>query len=561
MANLSILFDIGILIVLSALLANLARTLKQPLILGYVFTGIFLGPLGLSVIRNLDLISTISELGITFLLFIVGLELDLKKFREIGSLIFITGALQVLFTFAIGFGFASIYFGVIEATYIGLILAFSSTMIVIKLLSDKSRLETLHGRIILGILLVQDVLVVIALPILSTFGNLTLESVAISIFKGFLLFVVALFANRFIFYYVLRITAKIQELLFVSAISVCFLFAGLAYYLGFSIAIGAFLAGVSLASFPYNLEIVGRIKSLKDFFSVLFFASLGVQLVFDGISSKIPLIIGLILITLIIKPTIVFIILKLFGHQNRTAFISGLSLAQISEFSLVIAALGISFGAISTTTFSITIIVALVTITLTSYFIGFDEKIFSLFSKFLVPIEKKTSKKDLENLPQRLEDHVVLIGAHRMGSRIIKALRKKKENFIVVDFNPEIIKNLIRHKVHSIYGDLGNIDILESLHLDKAKVVISTIPSTHEDLLLIRIAKEKNKKIIVFTTAKTIDEALTLYHEGADFVVLPEMLAGDKLADYLSYLDAKSIRRWGNFYYKRLLKDAQRSAY
>ncbi len=561
MTNLSILFDIGILIVLSAILANIARTLRQPLILGYVFAGILLGPVGFAVIKNLDLISTISELGITFLLFIVGLELDLKKFREIGSLVFITGAVQVLLTFFLGFLFARIYFGVVEATYIGLILAFSSTMIVIKLLSDKNHLETLHGRIILGILLVQDILVVIALPILSTFSNLNLESISISLFKGFLLFVIALFANRFIFYYILRLTAKIQELLFVSAISICFLFAGLAYYLGFSIAIGAFLAGVSLASFPYNLEIVGRIKSLKDFFSVLFFASLGVQLVFTGISSKIPLILGLIVITLILKPIIVFIILKMFGHQNRTAFLSGLSLAQISEFSLVIAALGISFGAISTTTFSITIIVAIITITLTSYFMAFDDKIFSLFNKFLIPFERQASRKELENLPNKLKDHIVLIGAHRMGTRIIKALRKKKENLFVVDFNPEIIKKLIKHDIHCIYGDLGNIDILESLHLEKAKIVISTIPSTHEDLLLINVAREKNKKILIFTTAKTVGEALTLYNQGADFVILPEMLAGDKLADYIRYLDAKAIRRWGSFYYKRLLRDVERDTY
>src|SRR3989344_2553152 len=558
MTNLSILFDIGILIVLPAILANIARSLRQPLILGYVFAGVLLGPVGFSLIKNLDLISTISELGITFLLFIVGLELDLKKFREIGSLIFITGVSQVLITFALGFFFARIYFGVIESTYIGLILAFSSTMIVIKLLSDKNHLETLHGRIILGILLVQDILVVIALPMLSTFNNLSLESISISFFKGFLLFVIALFANRFIFFYILRITAKIQELLFISAISICFLFAGLAYYLGFSIAIGAFLAGVSLASFPYNIEIVGRIKSLKDFFSVLFFASLGVQLVFTGISSKIPFIIGLILITLILKPTIVFIILKIFGHQNRTAFLSGLSLAQISEFSLVIAALGITFGAISTSTFSITIIVAIITITLTSYFMAFDEKIFSLFNKFLIPFEKQTSKKELENLPEKLKDHIVLIGAHRMGTRILKALRKRKENFIVVDFNPEIIKKLIKHNIHCIYGDLGNIDILESLHLEKAKIVISTIPSTQEDLLLIRIAKERNKKILVFATAKTVEETITLYNQGADFVVLPEMLAGDKLADYLSHLDSKGIRKWGSFYYNRLLRDIKR---
>ena len=558
MTNLSILFDIGILIVLSAILANIARSLRQPLILGYVFAGVLLGPVGFSLIKNLDLISTISELGITFLLFIVGLELDLKKFREIGSLIFITGVSQVLITFALGFFFARIYFGVIESTYIGLILAFSSTMIVIKLLSDKNHLETLHGRIILGILLVQDILVVIALPMLSTFNNLSLESISISFFKGFLLFVIALFANRFIFYYILRLTAKIQELLFISAISICFLFAGLAYYLGFSIAIGAFLAGVSLASFPYNIEIVGRIKSLKDFFSVLFFASLGVQLVFTGISSKIPFIIGLILITLILKPTIVFIILKIFGHQNRTAFLSGLSLAQISEFSLVIAALGITFGAISTSTFSITIIVAIITITLTSYFMAFDEKIFSLFNKFLIPFEKQTSKKELENLPGKLNNHIILIGAHRMGTRILKALRKRKENFIVVDFNPEIIKKLIKHNVHCIYGDLGNMDILESLHLEKAKIVISTIPSIHEDLLLINVAKERNKKILIFATAKTIEETITLYDQGADFVVLPEMLAGDKLADYLSHLDSKGIRKWGSFYYNRLLRDIKR---
>ncbi len=548
----TILLDIGLIILFASLLANLAKVAKQPLILGYVLAGILIGPSAFGIVKNLDLIKILSELGIAFLLFIVGLELDLKKLKEVGKFATITGTIQVLLVTLLTLAVVRIWLNSVEALYVGLIVAFSSTMVVIKLISDSDELDTLHGRIILGILIIQDVLAILVLPLLSGTDSFSFSFVLLALAKALLLLAIAYLLGKTLIKSLIKSSAKNHELLFITSVSICFLFAGIGYLFGFSIAIGAFLGGVVIGNSHYSLEITGRVKALRDFFAVIFFVTLGSQIQFATLLKSLHLLFILLFLVIILKPLIFFIILKFFRHSNRTAFISSLSLAQISEFSLVLALEGFLLGTISQETFNLIIVLAIVTITLTSYFIKYHKGLFSRMENFLQPLDKFVSTKDLQFLPKNVENHIVVFGVHRMGSKIIKTLKEQHKKIVAVDFNPETIKALIKEQIPCLYGDYGTIDVLHAARIGKAKMIISTIPNFQGNLLLLKIAKGVNKNILVFVTARNAHDALELYTHGADFVAIPEFLAGQKICDYVTHLAPKEIRKWGQKYYQEL---------
>lgn len=556
----TILFDIGLIILFAALLANLTRIAKQPLILGYVLAGVLIGPHALAIIKNLELIKILSELGIAFLLFIVGLELDLKKLKEVGKFSITTGIIQVLITTTITYFIAHYWLDPLQALYVGLAVAFSSTMVVIKLLSDHGQLDTLHGRIIIGILIIEDILAIIALPLLSGSGNFTTTFLFTALGKAALLLGLAYLFAKTVLKYLIGLSAKNQELLFVTALSVCFLFATLGAYFGFSIAIGAFLAGLLLANTDYGYEIIGRAKPLRDFFAVIFFVTLGSQMEFSAISGQLNLLFILFALVFFLKPLIFFIVLKLFKCTNRTSFLTSLSLMQISEFSLVLALQGFLLGVLSQETFDLIIILAIVTITLTSYLIKYHRQIYTAVENLLEPLERFSKVKDLSYIPERFENHFVIFGVHRMGSKIVHTLKEQKKKLIAVDFNPDTIKALIKEGIPSLYGDYGNLEVLHAARIGKAKMIISTIPNLQENVLLLKIVKGVNKNIIVFVTAKTANDALELYKNQADFVALPELLAGKEIAD-LTSLKTLEIRKQGKKYYKDLLHTSEHNKF
>ena len=525
----NIFFDIGFIIIISTFLAYIARLLKQPLIPAYVIAGIILGPY-LGFITNLDVINNLSEIGIAFLLFIIGLEIDIGKLKDVGLIASLGGIIQIAAVFAFAF-IASILMGffALESVYLGLIVAFSSTMVVVKLLSDKREVDTLHGRIIIGILLLQDIAAIIALSILSQ-GSFSANSLFLSFFKGIIIIIASLFAGKYIIPRLFKFAAASQELLFIASIAIAFLFSIAISYAGFSIAVGAFIAGVTL-NVPYNVEIIGKIKPLRDFFSVLFFVSLGMQLSLDTLGSIISPLLVFAALVIFLKPLIVMFLCSFFGYSRRTSFLTSLSLAQISEFSFIIVAQGLILGHVGQDILSLVVLLAVVTIVLTTYFINYDDKIYQKLAKFLAVFDRFTTRyKSLEYLPGKMKNFVVLCGYNRIGYSIIKSLRKIRKNHIVVDFNPETIKKLIAEKIPCLYGDIGDIEILQRLELKNASMVISTVPNKNDNLLLIQEAKKSSRKVVVFVTGSQIDEALELYNAGADYVILPHFLGGEHVS-------------------------------
>lgn len=527
-----LLFDIALMIIFATLLAYASKLFRQPLIPAYIIAGVILGPTVLGLIQNQSVIYTLSEIGIAFMLFIVGLEMNFNKLKQVGLIASLGGLAQVIVTFVLGYLVGHFLgFNVLVSIYLGLIVAFSSTMVVVKYLSDKEELHTLHGRIILGILLMQDILVVIALSMLGTFNEgSTISAITIAVLKGLGLFAFAALLTRGILRGFFKLAAESQELLFLCSITFCFLFSALAIYLGFSIIVGAFIAGLVLATLPYNRDIIGRIKPLKDFFATLFFVSLGMQLFFDNLNAiTIPLM-WLCLIVIVAKPLVIMIITSLFGYGKRTSFLTSISLAQISEFSLVLTALGVSLGHLTNEIFSLVIILAGITLTLTAYLVQYDSAIYKLFSRPLSIFEKfGLQTKKLGTYTRGKHYDVIMFGCHRMGNIFLDMFNKMKKKILVVDYNPDTIDNLTNANINCLYGDIKNSEILHEARLNKAKIVLSTVPDYDDNKGLIRYVRKRNKNALIFVTANHLGESLDLYKEGADYVIQPHIFTAEGL--------------------------------
>lgn len=524
----NIFVDISVMIIVAAIGAFLAKAIKQPLIPAYIVGGVILGPV-LGLITNNNSIETLSVIGIAFLLFIVGLEMDFKKLKNVALVCTAGGLMQMAALFGLGFLIAFLFgFRSFDSLYLGLIIAFSSTMVVIKLLADKGEIETLHGRIIIGILLMEDVVAIFALSSIQNLGHFTFYDIAISTLKGIIVLIAAWVASKYILPYLFKFAARSQELLFLGALATCFFFSLMFSYLGFSIVIGAFSAGIALANTNYSIEIAGKIKSLKDFFSTIFFVSLGLQIVPGAIKPMLPILAALIAVIIIVKPLLTITICSIFGYKKRPSFITAISLAQTSEFSLIIAMQGVLLGHISNAFFSMTVVLATATMLFTSYFIKFDnflyEKIGPFFNFYSVFVRREETDYAADH------NDVALFGYNRIGYSVLKKLKAIGYRPIIVDYNPDIIKRLKNQRISCIYGDVGDSETLAKLGFHSMNLVISTVPDKLDNLLIIKKVRDVNNKAAIFATATNVDDALDLYDAGADYVILPHFLGGEHVS-------------------------------
>ncbi len=521
----SLLFDIGIIIIISSLFIYLARLLKQPVIPAYILAGFVL--LKLNILTDKSIILPLSQLGIAFMLFTVGLELDFKKIKNFIKVSLLGGAIQVLVTGFIGFAVSQyLGFSKIVSFYLALVVAFSSTMIVVKLLYDREEIDTLHGKIAIGILLFQDIAAILALSFLTVADSFSMQSVLVVSVKLMLLIII-MYVLNFILPSIFKFAAKSAELLLLLSLAVCFSFIFLAVELQLSMVIGAFLAGLLLANTPYKFEILGRMSSIRDFFVALFFTSLGLELTLSSISLFMKPLIVILLLIVLVKPFIVFLITSLFGYERKTSFLSSISLSQTSEFSLVLAYQGLSLHQLPNDISSLIIVITVTTIIITTYLLKFDRSLFKVLSKHLKVFEN--NPKRLGNLTKEHFD-VVLLGCNRMGYSILRTLRKLNVNFAVVDYDPEVVDLLMTQNIQCVYGDATDPEVLDKIKITKAKLVISTLPDPEDNLFILKFVKQNNPKAFVFLTAIHLDDALQFYDLGADYVIVPHFLGGDYAA-------------------------------
>ena len=532
--------QLATILVISTILGIIAQRFKQPLILAYIFTGIIIS--FFQVFRSLEnsTFELLSNLGIAFLLFLVGIELKLDDFKYVGRAAILAGFAQIFFTVVVGFILINaLGFSLVASFYMALAITFSSTVIIIKLLSEKHDLGSLYGKVTVGILLVQDFVAILALIVLSGFGRDTgpsLASMFLIVLRGLLLVGFAFVASKWILKLLFKLTSQSTELLFVSAIAWAFLVAALGSVFGFSVAIGAFLAGVAIASSPYRIQISARVKPLRDFFTIMFFILLGASLSAGASQVLLSHVIWLTLFVLIAKPLIVFAVMLSLGFRNRTSFLVAITGAQISEFSLILLASGQALGHVSSQEVSLMAAVGIATITISSSLILKGDLLYRRFEPRLSRLFPQKKHDPYVSNRESLADHVVLVGGEQMGSDILEFLKRRfkdKNQIVVVDFNPEIIKSLAAAGFNAVFGDISDPEVLEELEFAKAKLIIITDPDFGDASLLIKFAKSKNYRGPIITTAYWIHDAVKMYEFGADYVVVPETIGGDHVSRIL----------------------------
>ena len=547
-----VFFDITIIILAASVLSIAFRLFKQPQILAYITAGILLGPLGLFTLKSTDSLHMLAQVGVTLVLFMLGLELKIKDLKSIGVVAILAGVIQIIATFLGGLFIAILLgFSYVSSLYIAIALTFSSTIIIVKILSDKRDLASLSSKISIGILLIQDFFAVIALIVLSAFsqnkGVLTpFDFVWVGI-KGAWFGIWLYIVSKTVLPFLIRISSKSTETLFLFSLAWVFSIAALVSmpFLGFSIEIGGFLAGLALASYSEHFQISARVRPLRDFFITIFFVLLGVESTFKHIDTILIPVLVFSGIVLVGKPFLVMQTLAAFGYKKRTSFLTGINLAQISEFSLILVFLGTKLGHIGSEVSSILTLVAIITFAFSTTLIIKSKKVYKSFEKYIYVFDGTKRKEEIE-LEGELDDHVVIIGGHQMGQSVLDAL-EDGEKVVVVDFDPDIVKKLKAKGINFVFGDIEDIDIQEQIKLDKAKMVISTIPDLEDNLELIRRLNHENKKAKIVVMAYETNEAEALYKAGADYVVLPHLAGGRYIAklikeNHLGHLERFKVK-------------------
>lgn len=536
MAELSIFLELSLIIFLAVFISSIMRLLKQPLIIGYIITGLIASPIFLDLAKSTDAFAMFSQIGIALLLFIVGIGLSPSAIKQVGSASSLIGIVQVLSTSIIGlFAALALGFPFITSLYIALALTFSSTIIIMKLLSDKNSLATLYGKLSIGLLLIQDFIAIIILIAASTFSKgIDLPYLIVgSAVKGVGLCILIFLVGYFIFPRLKKFLGESQEYLFIFSLGWCLVCASLFALSGFSIEIGALLAGISLSISPFHFEISARVRPLRDFFIVLFFIYLGSQMTLSGITSQLFAVILLSLFVLILKPIIVMLIMGIMGYTKRSIFMMGITTGQISEFSLILVALGARLGHLSHEILSLITIVGLITIAGSTYMILHAEKIYSKLSPYLSFLERKNKRvEDLRALEQ-YDYEVILWGYNRIGFDLLGSLTNLKSKFLVIDFNPDTIQDLIKEKIPCVYGDAADVELLDELNLSKVKMIISTIPDFDTNSFLVHSVRKKSKKTIIIVVSQDIAEAELLYKMGVTYVLMPHFLGGYHMAEMI----------------------------
>ncbi len=533
-------YETAFLLLISAGLGAIAQHLRQPLIVAFIAVGILAGPSGFGWLAPNEQMELFAELGIALLLFVVGLKLDVHLIQSMGRVALATGLGQVAFTSIVGFFIASaLGYPLLASVYIAVALTFSSTIIIVKLLSDKREIDSLHGRIALGFLIVQDLVVVLVMIGLSALGEGAGASLGLTLLQllvqGGALLLVLSGLMVYVLPKLLHHLARSQELLLIFAIAWAVSLAALSEILGFSSEVGAFLAGISLASTAYREAIGARLVSVRDFLLLFFFVNLGSQLNLSLLSTQIVPALVLSLFVLVGNPTIVMIIMGYLGYRKRTGLLAGLTVAQISEFSLILAALGLSLEHIDDETVGLITLVGLITIGLSTYLILYSHVLYEKLSPMLGIFERK--------IPHREEEgdtdinaagaDVIVYGLGRYGGWLVNSLSSKGLEVHGVDFDPENVRRWRRQGFSVHYGDAEDPDYPSHLSLSTVKWVVSSIPSADVNLTLLHALRSSGYEGKLAVTVHQDREDEMLRNTEIDLILRPFVDAAEQAADDL----------------------------
>lgn len=478
------LFEEIALLLLAAVIAGvLAVRLRQPLIIAFIIVGIVVGPVGLNIIRSTDQLSLLAEMGLALLLFVVGLKLDPQLIRRMGTVSLATGLGQMVFTGLVGFALVrAIGMPLVTAVYVAGALTLSSTILIVKLLSDKRDTDSLYGRISIGFLIVDDIVVILAMVTLSGFTGASTMSPAMQAFlivaTGCGLFLGIWALNKFLFPRLLPVVSRSTELLVLFGITWAVALAAISELLGFNKEVGAFVAGLSLASTMYRDLLSTKLASLRDFLLLFYFLELGSRLDLPAVGTQITTAIMLSMLVLLGKPFIVMVILGKMGYRKRTGFMAGMTVAQISEFSLILVAMGVSAGHIGRDALGLVTMVLMITMAVDVHLITHAQTLYERVRKCLRIFERKDAYREddnAQNLSNIVDNSVILIGLGRYGSKIFTQLTSRGRKTVGVDFDPESVRAWKAKGEDVVFGDAEDPDFAHSLPLSNARWVISSI--------------------------------------------------------------------------------------
>jgi Kef-type K+ transport system membrane component KefB len=545
-------YEIAALLVLAAGVGFVGLMLRQPLIVSFIAVGILAGPSVLDIARSDEQIDLLAELGIAVLLFLVGLKLDFNLVRTLGPVALVTGLGQVVFTTVFGFLLAlALGLDARTSLYVAIALTFSSTIIIVKLLSDKREIDALHGRIALGFLIVQDIVVVVAMIALSAIGvgsaaegDGAVADVLRVLGYGLAMLAFVVLFIRYLANPLVERLSRAPELLVSFSIGWAALLAAVGHYLGFGKELGGLLAGVSLASTPFREAIAARLASLRDFLLLFFFIALGASLDLSVLGASVWPAIVLSLFVLIGNPLIVLVIMSAMGYRKRTGFLAGLTVAQISEFSLIFMAMGVAIGHVAEEALGLVTLVGLVTIAASTYMITFSHQLYALFEPALGMFERRTAASEPGDGPRADQPHdVILFGLGRYGLGIASALSEGGQRILGVDFSPEAVRYARAKGYDAIYGDATDPEFLAHLPLQSARWLVMAVPEhdtglTHDDPRhsLLRAVRDLGFQGKVAVAAHREYTAERLAGGEADLVLMPyrdaalaaaRMIAGD----------------------------------
>ncbi len=531
--------DITLCILFAWVLGLLAHFSRQPLILAYLIAGFLIGPFGMGWVKSQESINVISELGLIFMLFMIGLEIDLKKIVRAGKVILFAAGGQLIggvllgILFFIGIGL-SMGGGQFDALYLCVACALSSTVIIVKVLYEKRELDTLPGRITLGVLVLQDIFAILFLAVQPSLDNLQVSVILLSIARVGVLVATALVLSRYVLPRLFHQIARRPELILLGALAWCFLIGEIAEKLHLSREMGSLVAGVSLSTFPYALDVTAKVTTLRDFFITLFFVSLGMTIPIPG-ASVIGLALMIAAFTVVSRVVTTFVPLYLMKQGLRASLLPAINLAQISEFSLVVIQTGVTANHIKTETSSAASFAFVVLAVLSTFVMGRSDQV----TRGLIGPLKRIGLRDLDHKHEG-EGHegghgearrIVILGFFRAASALLSEIERRSpdvlEQITVIDFNPLVFRTLTDRGLHVVYGDISNVDTLVHAGVGKSELIILSIPDSllkgADNEKLVRHVRSLNPTAKIVATAEILAEVDDLYAAGADYVTVTRL--------------------------------------
>lgn len=551
----SLFTELSLVVAIGAGIAAIMHRFKQPLIIGHILTGLIVGPAFLSIIHDESAFSVFGSIGVALLLFIIGLELNLKVFSKLGNVVFVATAVQVgVITLAGMLLSQMLGFAGLESFIIGLSLALSSTIIIVKILNDKKETTRLYAQIAIGVLILQDVVATAGKIFLSAKSgdDGSVLSILFLLARGIAVSGLLYYASKELLPKLAKELEGSKELLLLFALGWGLGFATLFEKVGFSIEIGALFAGISMAALPFAHEVGARLKPLRDFFIVIFFISLGNSMIPGQLFGVLLPALILSTVVLILKPLIILASIGASGYTKRASFKTSVALGQVSEFSLVFLFSAVGYGLASERAKSTVTLVALISFAASTYMMKYDDELFEKLEGRLSFFERKLTK--LEQPTAFKHFPIALLGYRKGGAEFVKTFKKMGKRFVVVDYDPEVIEMLERQDLNLLYGDVTDPEIIEELQLDRSKLVVSTISDKNTNEMLSNWLKAHNPKAVFICSADSAEEASRLYSEGAAYVMLPHFIGSEKIGSFLqrSGLSKSEFKRFREKHLKHL---------